>query len=67
MNTNIYFQNKAQEMAKFLNRSSLITVISVLGGFTYDEVTKAVAGENDGVVIAMLATQLQLLETKVVK
>lgn len=66
MNPTIHYLNKANEMAKIVNNDGrdIVTMIAVLGGFTYTEVANALAGEPEQTAIAMLATQIQLLETK---
>ena len=63
--TSVHYYGKAYEIAQNLNGRDIISVIAVLGGFTYAEVANAVAGQSENIVIAMLATQLQLAETKV--
>ena len=64
-NTNtIHYFTQAYEIAQNLNGRDIIAVIAELGNFTYAEVANAVANESEATVIAMLATQLQLAETK---
>ena len=62
--TPVQYLTQAWEIAKSPIGGDIISLIAVLGGFTYDEVRNACAYESEATVVAMLATQLHLNATK---